>query len=297
MNRIKIYLTTLILCVVFSEAYSQYYPTSWHETGGVGDVMNVYQYSRICPYEFQKIIPFFRPSSKNFSTCLVIDIYTAEEYYGEYVKASEYPMNTYKAYYNIYGCLYKVDDDTKEHHFKYDQNGILVTYCCYDKNTGKLIKEKTEKVPFNISDSNSNSWTVIKNMSGEYWYLYRYGGNYETSSTPFLNIPFKDGFHAYYNLALRCNFPGQRMLVLKDGEEYVSPEWLRKHIPGNWKKRNTQDVAYRVFRDRDFGKKTTRYYYYYNEVGLTGNECMTLSECISHGVRNNKWYEYQWINN
>ena len=293
----KKYLFTFSLCFVLNGLlFAQQNPSSWHETGSVGDVMNVYQYNRICPYEYRRFFPFFRPSSKNYSTCLVIDIYTAEEYYGEYVKAGEYPMNTYKAYYNIYGCLYKIEEDTKEHQFIYDQNGILITYCCYDKNTGKKIKENTEKAPFDIRN-NSNSWTVIKNTSGEYWYIYGYGGSFDTSSTPFLNIPFKDGFRAYYNLAFRCNFTGQKMLVLNNGDDYVSPEWLRKHIPGNWKKQNTKDIAYRVFRDREFGKKTTRYYNYYNEVGLTGSGCMTLSECLTHGVRDNKWYEYQWINN
>jgi len=294
----KKYLFTLSLCFLLNGLLqAQQKPNSWHEIGGVGDVMNVYQYDQICPYDLKKIIPFFRPSSKNYFSCLVIEIYSAEEYYGEYVKASEYPMKTYRAYYNVYGCLYRIDDSTSEHQFKYDQNGVLVNYSCYDKNTGKLIKEKTLQAPFNFKDSNSNSWTVIKNYSGEYWYIYSYGGSFKTNSTPFLNIPFKDGFRAYYKLAFRCDLPGQKMLVLKNGEDYVSPEWLRKHISGNWKKNNSLDIAYRVFRDREFGKKTTRYYDYYNEVGLTGSESMTLSECLSHGVRDNKWYEYQWINN
>lgn len=291
----KKFLSIFIFCVITGEVYAQQYPNSWHETGGVGDVVNVYQYDKICPYEYKKFIPFFRPSAKSHATCLIIDIYTAEKYYGEDVKASEYPMKTYKAYYNIYGCLYRMDEDNKEHQFKYDKNGILVSYYCYDKNTGALIKENTKQPPFDISNSGSNSWTVVKNMSGEYWYIYSYGGTYKTSSTPFLNIPFKDGFKAYYSLAFRCNYPGEKMLVLRDGADYVSPEWLRKHIYGNWKKQNTQSVAYSVFSYRDFGKKTTSYYDYYNEVGLTGSGCMTLVECLSHGVRDNKWYEYQWI--
>ena len=290
-------LSTLILCVILIEAYAQYYPSSWHETGGVGDVMNVYQYDQLCPYEFKTIIPFFRPSSKNYSTCLVIDIYTTEKYYGEDVKASEYPMRTYRAYYNIYGCLYRIDEGDKEHQLKYDHNGIFVTYSCYDKNTGRLIKEKTKQTPFNFKDSNSNSWTVVKNMSGEYWYIYGYGGEFKTSSTMFLNIPFKDGFRAYYNLAFRCNAPGEKMLVLRDGYDYASPEWLKKHIYGNWKNQSTKNIAYRVFSHKDFGIKSAGNYDYYNEVGLKGNESITLNECLSHGVRGNNWYEYQWMNN
>lgn len=294
----KNYLLILILCVIFGDAYAQYYPTSWHEIGSVGDVMNAYQYDQICPYEYKNIIPFFRPSSKNYSTCLILDIYSAEKYYGEYIKAGEYPITTYKAYYNVYGCLYKIDDGSKEHQFKYDHNGILTTYSCYDKNTGILIKENTRQVPFDISASSSNSWTVVKNMSGEYWYIYGYGGEFQTSSTLFLNIPFKDGFRAYYNLAFRCNAPGEKMLVLSNGNDYVSPEWLKKHIYGNWKKQSTRTIAYYVFSGRDFGAKNLGgSVYNYNEVGLKGKECMTLYECLSHGVRENKWYEYQWIKN
>ena len=278
------------------KSLTQQNPKSWHQTGDVGDVMNAYQYDEICPYEYRKIIPFFRPSSKNYASCLIIDIYPTEKYYGEDVKASEYPLKTYKVYYNTYGCPYRLDDGLKVHLFKYDSNGILVSYSCYDKNTGKLINENTRRPPFNIKDQNDNNWTVIHNSSGEYWYIYEYHGEYVTSSTPFLDISYKDGFRVYYDLAFRCNHPGEKMLILKHGQYYVSPEWLRNHISKNWKKQGTRNMAYMVFSDASIDiRKTTNYHTYYNEVGLTGTESMTLGECLSHGVRDGKWYDYQWV--
>ena len=266
------------------------------EGDDVRDVVNAYQYDVIC-HEFCDFVPLFRPLLGSTSH-LIISIYAAETYYGEYVKASEYPIVTYNAYYNIYGCLYKIEQNSNEYRMCYDSNGVLVNNQQYDKNTGRLIKENKHKAPFNVSHSGDDV-TVVKNSKGEYWYIYNYKGSFLEDKTIFLEIPYKDGFRADYTLAFRCNKMGERMYVMKDGYAYARSQWLKENVSKNWKKNNTHVLAYYVLKNQDFGcdnRTQGNYGYYYNEVGLNQNKGMSLSQCLSHGVKDNKWYEYTWMN-
>jgi hypothetical protein len=213
-----------------------------------------------------------------------------EEYYGEKVKATEYPKKIIDVHYNKYGYLERIVDGRSDYRFKYDHNGELLSGNSYDVSTGKLLSERdwhkkllSKECGFVYYDS--KPYLI-------YWWMTPY---FTYDSSPFLlNILYKDGISGCY-YAFRANKMGEKMHFRK---EYIG---LRK--------KQLKDIA-PFWRDYDADHYKDRYVRYYieknfyeynyettyNEIGLKIGEGVTLSESKSYAVKNNKYYEYHWLN-
>lgn len=296
-NQMRRLLSVLAFCFVIIETYAEF-PRFAGDCDEVRDVMNAYLYNEYCR---RWMIPLFRPEIGSTSH-LKVSEFQVGTYYGEYVKDSEYPTKTYDAYYNEYGYLYKIEYENKEYFLSYDDCGILDGFKCYDKKTGQLAEQKDIKPEYDVCKSEYVEMTW--NSKDEWWKISGWWGEFKMDNTLVLGVPYKDGFWAYYHFALRQNKMGEKMKVMREGSMYFSAKELKeKNRNWDWKHESESEIAKYVMFNKyagyvNFGidrRSKGEYCYEYNEVGLNDKYGMTLSECLSHGVRDDVWYEYEWI--
>ena len=238
------------------------------------DVISAYQYDGL--FKYSRFIPLFKPSSVK-SNSLTINLYDVATYFGENVKATEYPKKTYKADYNNNGHLYRIEDGDEWYYLKYSWYDILSGYECYNKNTGQLIRE--EHLPnfckdeFSSADTTScPSWLLINRRSYE---------------------PDLGSYCVSFGGAFKKNKRGEKMVV-RESRFWVkrSKSWLRNRLGSNWKKMRNGIIDKEMLMDINlefwdgYGSVGI-----YNEVGIKN---FTLEECLSHAILNGEWYEYIW---
>lgn len=257
------------------------------------DNVNVYQYSR-CELDYNQTVPLFALGLCTHGLCyLTVEEYPAEKYYNDYIKSSEYPTRTYEAYYKNDGSgfLQKIVEDNKEYRFNYDErNGYLIGWQCFDLNTGRMIQER--KIEYN-----GNGY-IVKNQ-GEFYDIWGVRGNYTKDNTPFLNIEYANGYCLYFDVAINGTNRTKDVIIVENGRLEATGQWLREHAVKQWKKypEANQNAMLRNLDLRNtfwsFIDERT-----YNTVKsfkkITGLPMVTFEECVSHSVRDNKWYEYQW---
>lgn len=249
----------------------QYYPE-------YVDVISAYQYDGL--FIYSNFIPLFKPSSVK-SNSLTINLYDVATYFGENVKATEYPKKTYKADYYNNGHLYRIEDGDEWYYLIYSWYDILSGYECYNKNTGQLIREKHLpnfcKDEFSSADTTMcHGWLMIN------WSFYE---------------PDWGSYCVYFDRAFKNSKRGEQMVVVDETCYYYclsvkrSKSWLRDRLGNNWRKSSSRTIASEMVDNENpqyfQGGEVKKY----NEVGIKN---FTLEECLSHAILHGEWYEYIW---
>lgn len=265
-----------LLCIMCCNVHAQY-P---YQYAAVGDVINAYQYDKL-GFSENRIIPLFKPIS--CPSFLSVRVYPTEMYFGELVKATEYPTKVYNVYYNDYGLLNKFDDGTCVYVLKYDSNGILVEYQCYDINTGKLIRNRTVYSPIL---SRANMPMVANKGYGDIWYTWNIQGVFSAHQS----LGFRtDGEYT----AFKVGRHGEKMKVIENASLGRDTKWFREKLGSNWRSYSTTFLLQTLLNNVEPSNLT--WHFFYNELGLNEKKGgMTLSQCMTQGVRENTLYEYVW---
>ena len=285
LNMKKLSAFLLFLCFIL-DSYAEFPNISASHPTTI-DVVNAYLFNEYGPSKFKNTVPLFRPLQAS-SNHLQISIYRAEQYYGNYLKATEFPETTFEVRYNKYGYLSEIIDGEKHYYFIYDSySGEMKNYKCYNTMTGTLLEEET------ISSLLADVRFFYYN--GQSWLIHNLDLTFTYDRTPFLEVRYKDGISnrgtEYY--AFRENKKGERMVVFK-GSIWIGKKDLKTIAP-YWKDYSANRYWDRILK-HDFDK--AYYHYtktYFNEVGLHEKYGISLQECLSHGVRDNKYYEYTWL--
>ena len=270
----------------------------------IEDVINAYQYYKLIPSQYQNIVPLFAPHSVvGRYNSLKICTYSTETYYGKQEKASEFPTETFYAYYNEKGNLVKIIQDKNEYLLKYSyvdcSSGcyilVLVGYECYDSSTGRLVDKKERSAPTNGIDYSYWGKKVLEHS--QMWFISNLHGSYRAhhNGDGLIRVKHTDGYSLFFSVAF---FPQNRtseiMTAIDGGSIYKSSEWLKKkeHASCYWKSQP-------VFCEWAIKDYTNLYRdcstLSFNPLGLRRGKGMSPSEVLSQGVRNNILYEYHWM--
>lgn len=269
--------STFITLDIFAWEYNPY--------GDYSDVINAYQYNDL-RLSFCRYVPLFRPSTIS-RTCnhLQISSYPAETYYGEYVKATENPTETVNAYYDSRGNLLRIIRNTEDFRLQYNDDGILVGFKQYDINTGKLIQERSQKVPITTS---RDDYFLVENH-GKYWYILHPGG-----------YVYNGGYMATFDMAFEHSNRGNDMNVIVKGMEWRNSDWLKGNSTSKWKEKHNafwnQHAIFEKTTPSKWKCDFPSHHDVFNGIGLLKRKNgINPSNVLSHGVYENVFYEYKWM--
>ena len=256
------------------------------------DVINAYHYNDDgLGGEFSEIVPLFLP----YYGCpnhLQINIYNVVEYYGDKVKETEYPIEIINAYYNKYGYLDKIEYKNRVYIFRYDSfSGEMKRRDCFDESTGATLDSYVRYAEESICSRDYFDSPVYVGARS-YYIFWRDEPYFTKGSTPFLEIDFVDGVSASY-WAAEPNKIGEKLYFYRKSF-YFNKKKMREIAP-YWRDYGAMKYAYRYLKE-DLSSYSNYGKYQYNEIGLKIGKGVTLSESKRYAVKNNKYYEYYWLN-
>ena len=264
------------LCFFGGGLYAQY-PSISKSYPSLVNVINAYHYNKSLGDDYRNIVPLFLP----YYGCpdhLQIYIYDVVEYYGEKIKATEYPKDVIDVYYNRFGYLDKIEHENRDYIFRYDYDGELNRRDCYDKLTGSTLNSYVRKINEYFLSSSTES--IYSN--GNYYYINWDDTPYFTHGhTLFLEVSYVDGISASYYIAKPNDKMGENMYFSYDGFHFNKKKM--REIAPYWRDYGPMKYADRFLKeDLKYG---VNWDYEYNEIGLRVGEGIELWESKHYAIK------------
>lgn len=237
--------------------------------------LNAYLYSGGVSYMPKDVIPLYGLGSR-----LQVDVYNGDTYFGEMMKATEYPVEVYTVTYSN-GHIQTVQEEGNNHFIRFQWNGsVLEGYQIFDLQTGATLETRTLSIRY----------MDIVHKDGKTIVLESYGFNW--GKTPFLGIEYKDSF--YLNFYTFSDMRDGNMEVTL-GTAYRKSSWfLDNGLGAGWKRRPMKDLAEAVATRSGGVSANARNRLTYNRLGLLDQKGMSAVQCQSQGGKNGRLYYYFW---
>ena len=273
----------LVCLVVFSNAQRTNY--SQRE-------LNIFAYQSSSDYE-----KYFIPLYGKYDSKLTIKIYSASQYMGEWMKATEYPISEYYVTYNNDGLLSTVETSEviKYYQYKYDNKSgsVLNRVDAYSKTTGEKVASREYR---NVTKYfyNSYDYNAFIQKIDSYW----------CSVVSIEGITTNNGWATGWTADIYAhgyNENDASFLCVYGSNLYNSSSTMIKEYGLSWKSqvrdKSTGPMAGSVLWNNSWARqKVLRDGVICNRAGLPIEKGMKNVDVweLNYFVRYEKWYEYEW---